>query len=368
MARAGGAVGALAASALWAAAAFAAPVQRPILGIAAEERFDDGMAQEGRGALMTKLSPEVGYELQSEVRELQAVYAADLTYHLGDGSAGADHRGRLSYKDASAERLKLHAEGWLYRVEDSATLPRFGIAHTLSAALWVKGQAGVEYLLSPRDTAALGYTAEATRLFTGGLPLNVAQSLTPELRRRLSPRLEVGLRYRAQLFTAGPTPSATSHALSGALRYELARHVFLAADAGPALFWSSGAGKVVPRFGAQLGYEARGLELALLGGRDLLGAAGFATAIWADTVQAAAAWKVSRAVSLDAAAGLYRNGVAPEGPTDAKGWGAGVGVEWRFVRGFFAGASYNRISQIGTAPAAGMSRNIAGARLGYRMP
>lgn len=357
------------AAALWAATAWAAPVHRPLLGIVAEERFDDGLVHEGRKDLMTKLSPEVGYELKTELRSLSAAYAADLTYHLAAGNVSVDHRGRLSYKDAPLERLKLHADGSIYRVEDSTTLPRFGVARTLSAALWLQGQAGLEILLSPRDTAALAYSAEATRLYAGGLPLSTVQSLSPELKRRVTPRLELGLRYRAQLFTAGALGSAHAHALSGALRYVIARHMFLAADAGPALFFAGGAGgKVVPRFGAQLGYEARGLEVGILGGRDFVGAAGYAAAIWADTVQAAAAWKVNRAWSLDAGAGLYRNGLAPSGPSDAKGWGAGVGVEWRFARGFFAGASYNRISQIGTAPAAGLSRNIASARVGYRMP
>lgn len=368
MAKARGAVGAAGAAALWAAAASAAPVQRPILGIAVEERFDDALVHEGRSEVMTRLSPEIGYELKSEILDLSAAYTADVTHHLVAGNFGVDHRARASYKGRPGERLRLHADGMLYRVEDSSTLPRFGIANALSPALWIRGSAGLEFLLSSRDTLALAYSAEATHLFFGGLPLNVAQSLAPEFKRRVSPRLDLGLRYRAQLFTAGTATPSHSHAASGFLRYALARHIFVAADAGPALFWVGGAGQVVPRFGARLGYEARGLEVSILGGRDILGASGFATAIWADTVQAAAAWKVSRALTLDAAGGLYRNGVAPSGPTDAKGWGAGVGLEWRFARGFFAGASYNRISQFGTAPAAGLSRNIASARLGYRLP
>jgi len=353
---------------LFAAVAGASPQHRAVLGLALEERVDDGALASGGAELMSKLSPEVGYELKSEQRDLTAAYDADLIHHLVAGNVGLDHRGRLRYRDEPTERLELHLDATLYRVEDSSTLPRFGVARTQSAALWLKGELALDYRLSHRDTAELGYRTEATRLYANGLPLTSVHALAGEVRREVGRRLELGVRYRAQLFTAGLTPRAHTHAVSGTLRFTLARHTFLAVDAGPVLFAASGLRSVTPRVGAELGYEARGVELGVVGGRDYVGAAGFATAIWADYVQVAAAWKVSRAVSLNAAGGLYRNGVAPAGPVDAQGWGAGAGFEWRFAKELSAELSYNRISQLGTAAVPGLSRNIASARLTYRVP
>jgi hypothetical protein len=348
------------------ASAWAAP--RPVLGVAAEERVDDGALPQGGTELMSKVSPELGLELKSEAQELQAVYGADLIYHLVAGNLGVDHRARLAYKDAPNERLKLHADGLVYRVEDSSTLPRFGVARVRSPALWLNAGAGAEVQLSPRDAVGLSYALEATRLYSTGLPLASVHALSPKWTHHAAPRLELGAGYRIQLFTAGSASVAQGHALTGSLRYALARHTFLTAEVGPALFSAGGVTRVVPRFGAQVGYEARGVEVGLLGGRDIVGAAGYAAAIWADYLQLGAAWKVSRTLSLDAAGGLYRNGFAPAGPPTAQGWGAGAGLEWRFARGLAAGASFHRISQNGTGAALELSRNIASVRLAVRLP
>ncbi len=348
--------------------ASAATLHRPILGISAEERYDDD-ALHGAGDLWTKVSPLVGYEMKGETRKLDATYAVDVIHMLRRSDFGVDHRGALEYTDRLTDRLTLHLRGGLFRVQDASSLPRLGVARVRAGVLWARTDGELRYRITARTEGELGYAGDLTKLLRAEYPLGVVHAPFAAVMHRLTPRLSVGARYRFQLFTADWGRTADAHTGVGLLRYRITRHTTLALEAGPVLFRGDSAPFVAPRVHGELAYYARGVELAINGGRDFVGAAGYATAIWADYVQAVAGWRVAAPVSMYAAGGLFRNGRAPNQPVDAQGYGLSAGVEWRFARGASLQLGYDRIAQVDFGGVGlNLSRNIFAVRVGYRTP
>jgi hypothetical protein len=320
---------------------------------------------------MSILTPNAGIEVKNERAKLGAGYALDLIEHARAGGLSVDHRANVSVSSELLERLTLKADGLFERVEDTSTLPRFGIATVNAPALWAKLNLEADWRLSHTETLAVGYLGEAARLWSLHLPLGTANAFWGQVRTRASPRLELGVRYRLQLFASGSSPFANTHALSGSARYQLSRHSFALMEAGPMIYRASGKSRPfwTPRFNAEIGYDARGVELGVVAGHDELGAAGFATAIWADYLQVVAAWRASRRVSFLGGGGFFRNGLAPDSAVQAKGFSASAGAEWRFARGLAVSGTYDRISQLAQGDLGlGLSRNIVSVRLSYRMP
>src|SRR5690606_9507007 len=144
----------------------------------------------------------------------------------------------------------------------------------------------------------VGYSGDLTKLQLAQMPLGVVHAPYLLLMHRLTPRLELGARYRFQLFTADWGRTADAHTGVALLRYRITRHTHVALEAGPLLFRNDERPFLAPRVHGELAYYARGVELAINGGRDFVGAAGYATAIWADYVQAVGGWRVSAPVSI----------------------------------------------------------------------
>ncbi len=359
---------ALAALAL-ASPALAATRHQPWLGLALEERFDSAAAVGGGAELMSKISPELGYLARDERLKLELSYDADLIHHLSAGNFTLDHRARAEYHQLLSRRLTLKAGGFFYRVEDTATLPRFGVANLHVPALWGRAELSARYRLSHRLTLEAGYAGEVTRLFLEGLPYGVTHTGQLRLSWDQTPRVQWGLLYRAQLFAAGLIPDSQGQSLAATGRFVPWRHSFVALEAGPLLYAARGGAFVTPRWRAELGYEARGAELGLVAGRDLVGAAGYAIVVWADFLQAAGALRLSRSLQLLAAGGAFRNGLAPDQALTAQGYALSAGLEWRLSRTLTAHLGYDRIAQVGTdALDFGLSRNIVSARIFWRTP
>lgn len=353
---------------LWTAPAWAGVKHEPILGVAVEERVDTEGAAGGGTELMSKLSPEVGWSAKGEALTLDASYAVDAIHHLRARNVTFDHRVRLDLKNRLTERLTLRTTGALYRVEDMASLPRFGVARVLAPALWAWAEVGLEGRLTHTLMLEGAYHGEASRIFGGGYPLGSSHAGWARLRWQVDRRLELGARVRAELFAAGAAryADALSPTLTG--RWAMTRHSFVSLEGGPLVYRSKTGDTLIPRALAEVGYDARGLLLGVAATHDVVGAAGYAAAVWVDSVSAALTWRFAPTWSGWLVGGLYRNGLAPAGGADATGVTGTVGLEWRFARGFAAAATYDRIEQFAAAQGFGLSRDIVSLRVGYRTP
>ncbi len=360
------------AAALWApgpSSAWGAAQHRPILGVSAEERFDTAAAAGGESELMSKVSPELGYSLLDANRRLELAYALDLIHHLRAGNLTLDHRVRLDYRDVLTRRLRLSASGALFRVEDMSSLPRFGVARVRAPALWAYGTLEAEGRLTRTTTLSGGYHGEVSRIFLDDQPPGSSHTLNLHLREQTGRRLILGARLRGQVFLVRTSRYAASASASATLRYMPSRHTFVSLEGGPMLYRERGQGDAwLPRVAAEVGYEGRRLSLGLAAGRDVVGAAGYAEAVWADFASVAATWRFSPQWSAVVAAGFYRNGRAPSAPADATGVNGTGAVEWRFARGCVASAAYEHLYQFGAGAALDLSRDIVSLRLGWRIP
>lgn len=349
-------------------ASLAATRHEPQLGVGAEMRYDSDALAGGGAELMTKLSPRVGYRLRNPRREVEVGYGVDLVHHAEAGNVGVDHRGQLTYRDRPTRRLTLSLDAALFRVEDTATLPRFGVAQMRSGALWALARGSARLALSRTESLEAGYRGEATRLLRAGEPLGAVHAPSLRYSSLVSRRLELGVSYRYQLFSSGSARFADTHAPGATLRYRVARHTFFLAEAGPMFFRSKDSSALEARLRAELQYAARGVDAGLSAGRDYVGSAGGATALWADYVQSALTWRLAEAFMLYGAAGLFRNGIAPARPTDILGYGLSAGLEWRFARSLAANLGLDRLGQIDRSDQGlTMARNILSLRLSYRM-
>lgn len=353
---------------LGATVARADTLRRPIVGISAEERFDSAAAIGGESEVMSKLSPEAGYELKAENLKLDASYALDMIHHVRASNFTLDHRAKLDYAGRPIERLELHANGSFYRVEDMSSLPRFGIAQVRAPALWSSAELAVDWKLSHTAAAQVAYHLEAAKIYAYNYRIGTSHTAWGWLKNGFTHRLVLGVRSRAQLFLAGSDRYANTLSATGTARYQLTRHSFAELEGGPLLYRSVRDGNAwLPRFAGQIAYEARGFTFGVVGGHDILGAAGYASAVWADFVQLAFTYRFSLTVNGYIGGGYFRNGLAPRSAMDADGANGGAGLEWKFSPGFVAATTYDHIAQFGGG-GLGLQRDIVSLRLSYRTP
>ncbi|MGC4113848.1 MAG: hypothetical protein QM765_04175 [Myxococcales bacterium] len=209
-----------------------------------------------------------------------------------------------------------------------------------------------------------------SRIFLGGQPPGSSHALSLQLRDQVGRRLILGARVRGQLFLIRTSRYADATTATVTLRYLPSRHTFVSLEGGPMLYRAVGRGDaILPRLYAEVGYEGRVLVLGLSAGRDIVGAAGYADAVWADFASAAATWRMTPTWTLTVGGGYYRNGRAPSAPADATGLTGTAVVEWKFAKGFVAAAAYDHLHQFGAGGAGlDLARDIVSLRLGWRTP
>jgi hypothetical protein len=365
--------GLLALIALAPAATQAETAVRPHLRIMAEERYDDDalLRQAGHSQFMTKLTPQVGLELEQRRGLLDGWYAADLLMRHGSGDLSLDHRAGLDGHYRLSRRLTLSAEGRLWQVSDPTSLPRVGMARSFSPVLYGTGELAGTALLTRRWTARTAYRFEGTQVYEDGRPPGSVHAPTAEAWYALDRRLSLGGEYRYQLFLFG-AQQGQAHAPAATVRYRLSRLARLTGRAGPALYQGPSSGGLLPRVNLELSREGHGLELGMVAGQDLVGASGYTSALWAQYASAVAAAQLGRSFRLYGAASYYRNGLAPGsveewagrgGPASSDGYGLAVGGEWRFAPKLSLQAQADRIAQVGTAEVEALARNVAALRL-----
>lgn len=342
--------------------------QRPILSLSLEEKADDD-ALGGGLDLMTKLCPEIGYERKTRTQTLDARYSADFVRHLPSWASSVDHRARFRLRSMLSQRADLRAEALVFQVADASSLPRMGVARGRFSALWAKANVALEVQMERRDRGELGYEAEAAKLDGATIALGAVHTPYARFSRALSRRTDLGLRARAQLFTAEGALSSVAPSVSGIARLLISPSVTLAAEAGPVFFHRRGESVFLVRARGEVNYSVRGWDAGLTASRDLAGAAGFASEIWSEEIRAGVSRRVSEWLSLFGSGGGFRNGRAPAEEVAAYGYGASAGAEVRFGRGFSASLSGDRIAQWDARGAAlGLSRTLASLKLTAQVP
>src|SRR5215475_9920913 len=77
----------------------AQPGVKPILRVAAEQRYDDDVlltgSQNAPGAFLTKVMPQVGLDLNEPRTKFMTFYGPDLLFRTGSGDLTLDHRAGL---------------------------------------------------------------------------------------------------------------------------------------------------------------------------------------------------------------------------------------------------------------------------------
>ncbi|MCP3103373.1 hypothetical protein LZ198_31270 [Myxococcus sp. K15C18031901] len=362
---------------LTAPAASAATLWEPRLRVAAEERYDDDLRLgTGDGQLMTKVSPRVGIRGQDERLTLDGAYAADMLMRHGSGKLTLDHRGTIEGRYLLSRRLRVDSAVRLYRVSDPTSLPRDGLARSTSPTFFTQARLGFTGRATERTDVRVGYTLEAVKILDAGQKAGYAHTPTLELMYRTTRRLTLGAEYRYQGFLYDNTLSQ-SHGVAATLRYRLTRPTTLIVRGGPVRYLAPDGqeGGWVPRVNVELARDGELFDLGIAVGHDLVGASGFANALWADYATVSLARRFNHEFSAFGAASFFRNGRAPSRdwttfgstPLVSQGYAVGGGVEYRFNRRMAAQGAVDRIAQVGVAEAAGaagdLTRNVFAVRL-----
>ncbi|QSQ15101.1 hypothetical protein [Myxococcus landrumensis] len=357
----------------------AATVWEPRLRIAAEERYDDDLrlgAGATGGQFMSKLSPRVGLEGKDERLTLDGFYAADVLMRHGSGRVTLDHRSGMALQYLLSRRLRVDGYARVFRVTDPTSLPRDGLARSTEPTFFTQARLGLTARASERVDVRAGYALEVVRILEDGQHTGSAHTPTLEMLYRSSRRLTLGLEYRYQGFLYERVLSQ-AHALTGSLRYRLTRPTTLIVRAGPVRYLApyGQEGGWVPRVNLELAREGELFDLGFAVGHDLVGASGFANALWADYATLTVARRFNQRFSAFGAASFFRNGRAPARAWStfdnarrvSQGYAVGAGVEYAVNRQVAMQGAVDRIAQVGVAEAAGaagdLSRNVFAVRL-----
>jgi hypothetical protein len=345
-----------------------------------EERFDDDalfLPELGAGGqLMSKLTPQVGFGAQTHTFDSEGFYAADFMLRHGSGRFTLDHRGGLNLKKAMSDRAFMDGRVNLWRVSDPTSLPRLGVARTLTPILYGRGEAGGTYLITERLSSRFSYAFEGAQVLETGRPPAFVHTPMLENWYRSTRRTDLGLAYRFQYFAFG-ADTAFGHGAFAGLRHRLTRQTTLTVQAGPVYFqrYDRSTSGFLPKVTAEIGRDGEQFDLALVAGHDLVGASGFSSAVWADFASLLASYDFTGQFRMYSAASYFRNGQVPnvgllpwsaEANSAVQGYAVGVGAEWRVTRSFSMQLSADRLAQLsGTVgpDETEFARNIVSLRL-----
>ena len=358
--------------------ALAATVLDSSMRLTAEERYDDDfrLTDGGTGGqFMTKLTPRLGLEMKDRRTTGEGYYAADLLMRHGSGNVSLDNRTGVQLRHTLSRRPRLDFTGRLFRVTDPTSLPREGLARTLSPIIYGQARVSATGRVTQRLDVSARYAFEGAKVFEDGREPGFVHTPSVEAWYRSTRRLSLGMEYRYQGFVYGDEFSQAHGAFAG-LRYRLTRQTTFTVRGGPVLYTSpEGESEVLPRFAAELAREGELFDVGVVVGHDLVGASGFTNALWADYASLMFARRINQRWSVYGAGSFFRNGRAPsDGAFSLKdtayvsqGYAVGGGVEFRMNRHLTLQGAVDRIAQVGAGDeeAAGvdLARNVLAVRL-----
>jgi hypothetical protein len=353
----------------------------PQLKLRFEERYDDYAlfnpeAGFGAGQLMSKLTPQIGVDANTHTFRSNSWYASDFMMRHGSGRFTWDHRAGTTLQKELSDRAALEGRMSLWRVSDPTSLPRLGVARTLTPVMYGKGEAGGSYRVTERWTSRAIYRFEGAQVYEVNRPAAFVHAPSLENWYRMTRRNDLGLEYRFQYFAFG-VDTAHAHGAFAGFRHRLTRSLNLLVQAGPVYFerHDGRAQGFMPKATVELAREGETFDLGFVVGHDLVGASGFSSAVWADFASLLLGVDFSQRFRLFGAASYFRNGVAPNvgfvpwETTTAlavQGYAVGVGAEWKVTRSFSLQLAADRLAQLsGTVgpEETEFSRNIVALRL-----
>ncbi len=367
----------------------------PTLKFAAEERYDDDLLlRQGNsanaGQVVTKLSPQIGLDVKERTLTLHSFYAADFFLHSASRYSGVDHRGSLDFKNAFSHVFALEGRTEIWRVSDPTSLPRVGLARTISPILYGWAELVGVQRLSARTTLRVGYRFEGTKVYerlvvpegsTAPPDAGLAHVPFAELWHRATRRSEIGVEYRFQYFTLG-SQTSDANSVAALYRYRLSPETRLTVRAGPTYYqrldhspsnftrtgW-------MPRFVFDLTHDSRVSRITAAIGHELTGASGLSSGLWAEYASLFGSHRLWKELSVFAGASLYRNGSAANVGIDsfspargiARGYWVNAGLEWRLTRDLALSGIFTRLTQLGSQAVgvADLTRNVFAVRLVY---
>jgi len=367
----------------------------PTLKLAVEERYDDDRLlltnpQGNGGQMVTKVSPIIGLDVKERTFNAHSFYAADLYIHSANGTTGVDHRAMVDFKDELSHRFALDSKLEVWRVSDPTSLPRGGLARTLSPILYGSAEIAGSERLTRRTTLRMGYRFEGVKIYENDYqpdPLVPAVSRPPgyahtpfaELWYRATRRTDIGLEYRFQYLTFG-AQSSDANSLAFAYRYRISPEFRLALKMGPTFYQKLSSAQTfdpsrtgwMPRFVFDLTRDVRGSRIGLTVAHELAGASGFTSGVWTEYASLYGGQKLFRDFSIVGGVSLYRNGPAANVALDqwsgdqvAKGYWITAGLEWQVMRELSLTGAFTRLSQLKGFGGGELSRNVVALRLVY---
>jgi len=214
------------------------PIQ-PILRLAVEERYDDDVlltgSQEGPGAFLTKIMPQVGLRLDQRLTQLETFYGPDILYRSSSGEVQLDHRAAFELHTQVSRTAHIDTVARFWDTSDPLSLPRQGLARTLARTYYGVATFGWRQEFAPRWSFLLGYRFEGSKVEEPDHPPGFLNSPSMEVDYRLTRRADVGAEYRLQLFKFGDN-NAIAHSPGLVWKYRLSRSANIKVSAGAAFY------------------------------------------------------------------------------------------------------------------------------------
>jgi hypothetical protein len=356
-------------------AAGAETIVKPLVEVGSEARYDSEPYLDGHSEFFSKISPKLGARLASETLKLEGWYAADVLYKAERHDTAIDHRAAIKFSDQATRRLQLHGDLGFWRVEDPTSLPRVGVANVKVPIFYGTTGLGLSYRLSPRWTLVVDDKQEVAKIQLNNLPLSLTQTPSAGLKYQLGHNDELSSTYRYQAFLAMPSLVAQTHAALLGVSHKFSHTWTGYVRGGPLAFIKGAAGKrigddaLVAVGEGGLVHTGQYSELDFVAGHDLVGSVGYATAVWADYVQAEFAIHPKQKLKLFIGAGAFRNGAAPDKAVDITGYTLGGGGSYAITHELEVALAGQRLQQSAqydvAAQAVQLNRNIVGVRLNY---
>ena len=384
-----------------ASAAYAEPKNELSVAAGVDSAYD-GNVYNGRGPdFVNRITPSASYHLVDPRIKIDAGYEFGYwTYAFGKANNSYNHRATLGVEGHLSRRLILRVGDELTRAEDPGFISRFGVVAPQIGIIDNVAEVSVGYAFTHRWYGAATYTNHIAT-FDPYTAQQIAAGLPP-LFDGSEHDAEVALSYRVtrnddfrfggrfQNINAGPQSVsisrwslANTYSPTVGWRHQFLRELEWSADAGPIVYQSLGGAVNIPgapqdtgvtwRLGTKLRWVTPTWRAFASYTRDLLGATGAGTALWADFVYLQLAYHYIDKLEAHIGGGYFRNGSAINQQFAYDGFTADAVVDIRVINNLRMGAYYTlRWQEIGPgaippgtpiAQFPTVTRNIVGIRL-----
>lgn len=384
-----------------ASASSAAPLNELSVAAGIDSAYD-GNVYNGRGPdFVNRISPRATWRLRSPRVVVDTSYLFSYwTYALGKAENSLNHRGQVSLDWKISRRVTVTLTDELVRAEDPGFISRTGVVAPQIGITQNFSEALVGVALTHRLYGVARYRLTFAT-FDQYTPEQVASGLAP-LYDGAEHDATVGTAYRVsrldtllvgarvQHFSAGPQHEsfaafsvANTYTPTIGWEHRILPRLLGGIEGGPLIYQALDGASSIPRapkesgvtwrLSARLRYLSPSWRATLSYNRDLLGATGAGSALWADHVYGQVGYLIFDRLDAHVGMGYFRNGVAVNQEFSYQGMTVDALVDVRVVRYLHVGAYYTlRYQLVGPGAAApgteldafpAVTRQVAGIRL-----